>query len=397
MLKGNRNLLIVGLIAMVNMLGYGIIIPILYAYSKKFGLTDFQNGLLFAMFSICQFVSTPIIGRLSDKYGRRPMLLISILGTAASFFLMAFAPSAIFLFIARALDGLTAGNIPVVFAVISDSTKVEERAKAFGMVGAAFNFGFVFGPATAALTLGLGTAAPFIIAGVITLIAAIITAIYLPETNKNLNSSDVKHGKLIDFPLLWKSLFDPNLGRTFVISLVFFLAFSCAIIYGFQPFTMNVLKITQSQNAILFTLFGIVGLISQTFVVSWFSKYCGTKKAFGYGMLFTVLSLVIMFFAHSLTTFVIASVILGVFNSIVQTLIPTILSAEVDAKSQGTMMGLNTSYQSIGMIIGPILGGVIATVSIPLTFIVGAAMILGCYFLSLGINNKPNLHKESAF
>jgi len=104
----NRNLLIIALIAMVNMLGYGIIIPLLYGYSKKFGLSDFQNGLLFASFSICQFIATPIIGRLSDKYGRRPMLLLSIAGTAVSFFIMAFAPNAFFLFLARMLDGLTA-------------------------------------------------------------------------------------------------------------------------------------------------------------------------------------------------------------------------------------------------------------------------------------------------
>ena len=156
MLKQNRNVLIVGLIAVVNMLGYGIIIPILYAYSKKYGLSDFQNGLLFASFSICQFISTPIIGRLSDKYGRRPMLLFSITGTAFSFFMMAFAPSAIFLFAARMLDGITAGNIPVAFAVISDSTKPEGRAKAFGMIGAAFSFGFIFGPAISAFTVGFG-------------------------------------------------------------------------------------------------------------------------------------------------------------------------------------------------------------------------------------------------
>src|SRR3989344_6410064 len=153
----SRNVLIVALIALVNMLGYGIIIPILYAYSKKFGLTDFQNGLLFASLSIGQFIATPIIGRMSDKYGRRPLLLISIIGTAISFFMMAFAPSAIFLFLARLLDGLTAGNIPVAFAVVSDSTKPEERDKAFGLIMAAFYFGFVFGPATAALTVGLGS------------------------------------------------------------------------------------------------------------------------------------------------------------------------------------------------------------------------------------------------
>src|SRR5260221_2120798 len=111
----NRNLLIIALIALVNMLGYGIVIPILYAYSKKFGLSDFQNGLLFALFSICQFIATPIIGRLSDKYGRRPMLLLSIVGSAASFFMMVFAPSASFPFLASVLDVIAARCIHTVF------------------------------------------------------------------------------------------------------------------------------------------------------------------------------------------------------------------------------------------------------------------------------------------
>src|SRR4051812_29961 len=133
MFKTNRNLIIIAIIVVVNALGYAIIIPILYPYSLKFGLSDFQNGLLFALFSVCQFIATPIIGRLSDKYGRKPLLLGSIIGTAISFVIMAFAPNAAFLFLARALDGITAGNIPVAMAVISDSTKPEERAKGFGI------------------------------------------------------------------------------------------------------------------------------------------------------------------------------------------------------------------------------------------------------------------------
>lgn len=394
MLKQNRNLLIIALIALVNMLGYGIIIPILYSYSIKFGLTDFQNGLLFSLFSICQFISTPIIGRMSDKYGRRPMLLISIIGTAASFFLMAFAPNAIFLFIARALDGLTAGNIPVAFAVISDSTKPEDRPKAFGLIGAAFNFGFVFGPAIAALTVSFGAWVPFVIAGIITMIAAVLTWLYLPETNTHMG--EVKQGKLFDIPKLWHTLFDPNVGETFIISLIFFMAFACAILYGFQPFTMNVLRISESQNALLFTMFGIVGLVSQTFLVSRVSKALGVKKAFSAGLLFTALAFSIMYVSHALPIFIFASIILGVFNSIVQTLLPAILSREADAKSQGTIMGLNASYQSIGMIIGPILGGMVATISIPMTFLVGSALVLICFFLSSRVL-RPGIHKESAF
>ncbi len=394
MVKNNRNILIIALIALVNMLGYGIIIPILYAYSKKYGLSDFQNGLLFAIYSICQFISTPIIGRLSDKYGRRPMLIISIIGTAISFFVMAFAPSAIFLFIARALDGLTAGNIPVAFAVISDSTNMEERPKAFGLIGAAFSFGFVFGPAISALTVSLGSGIPFIIAGIITIIAVVMTILYLPETNKH--TGEVKQGKLFDLSRLWHTLFDPNVGITFLISLIFFLAFSCAIIYGFQPFTLNILHINQSQNAIIFTLFGIVGLISQTFLVGYFSKKLGVKKSFSIALLCTAFSLVLMFFANSLFFFIGASLILGVFNSIVQTLIPTIISEESDAKSQGSIMGLNASYQSIGMIIGPILGGIIATLSIPAPFIVGSFLVFICFIFSFQVLQK-GIKRETAF
>ncbi len=394
MIKGNRNLLIIALIAMVNMLGYGIIIPILYSYSKKYGLSDFENGLLFALFSICQFISTPIIGRLSDKYGRRPMLLVSILGTALSFFMIAFAPNAIFLFISRALDGLTAGNIPVAFAVISDSTKPEDRPKAFGFIGSAFSFGFVFGPATAALTVGFGQAFPFIVAGIISLIAVALTYLYLPETNQHMG--EVKKGKLFDFPKMFHTLFDPNIGITFVISLVFFLAFSCAIIYGFQPFTIRILRVTQFQNALLFTVFGAIGLISQTFFVGRISRILGIKRAFTSSMTVTALSFVCMFLSHSLLIFVGAMILLALANSVVQTLIPAILSQQADAKSQGSVMGLNASYQSVGMIIGPILGGIIATISIPLTFLVGAGLMLICILLSFQVL-RVHIAKQSAF
>lgn len=376
------------------MLGYGIVFPLLYAYSKKYGLSDFQNGLLFALFSICQFISTPIIGRMSDKYGRRPMLLVSIIGTALSFFVMAFAPSVAFLFLARALDGLTAGNVPVIFAVVSDTTKPQERAKAFGYIGSAFSFGFIFGPAIAALTLHLGENIPFIIAGVITIVAAVLTYLYLPETNQHMG--EVKKGKLFDFPKMWHTLFEPNVGPTFLISLLFFLAFSCSIIYGFQPFTMNVLKMTATENALIFTMFGTLGFLTQTFIVGRFSKKFGLKKAFSIGIVLTALALLSMYFSQSLWVFVAASGLLAIFNSIVQTLIPTILSQEADAKSQGTIMGLNASYQSIGMIFGPILGGAIAAYSVPLPFLVGAVLIGSCYFLAKKVL-RPGIKKESSF
>jgi predicted MFS family arabinose efflux permease len=376
----NRNLWIIFLVALVNMLGYGIIIPIIYEYSRKFGLSDFQNGLLVAIYSLCQFISTPIIGRLSDKYGRRPMLILSISGTAVSFFMLAFAPSAIFLFIARALDGITAGNIPVALAVVSDITKPQNRAAAFGRVGSAFSFGFVFGPAISAATVGIWQPLPFVIAGVITLIAVALAAIYLPETNANLGQ--VKNEKLFDIPKLWHTLFDPRVGKVFLITLVYYLAFATSIVYGFNPYSKNVLGLSDTMNAVLFTLFGVVGLISQNFLVGPFTKYFGMKNAFSIALLFSAIPLIIMGNAATLIVFGAGAMLLALFNSVSQTLIPTMLSQSADENSQGSIMGLNASYQSIGMIFGPILGGAIATVNISLAFIVGAGLVLLCFLFS---------------
>lgn len=386
--------MIVALVALVNMLGYGIIIPILYSYSKRFGLTDFQNGLLFALFSICQFISTPIIGRLSDKYGRKPLLLISIIGTAVSFFVMGFAKTATALFVARAIDGLTAGNIPVIFAVISDTVKPEDRPKAFGFIGSAFSFGFIFGPAISAFTVGFGTVVPFLIAGVITVIAALLAFTSLKETNQHMG--EVKKAPLFDFARMWHTLFDPNVGMTFVITLIFFLAFSCAVIYGFQPFLINVLKISPSQNAQLFTLFGIFGLLAQNLVVGPVAKAFGTKKSFTLSMFFTSVAFLIMFASRSLPIFILSMVVLSIANSVAQTLIPSILSQEADQKSQGSIMGLNASYQSLGMIAGPILGGFAASRAATLPFLVGAALVMVCVFLTKGVM-RPGVRKESAF
>jgi DHA1 family multidrug resistance protein-like MFS transporter len=120
------------------------------------------------------------------------------------------------------------------------------------------------------------------------------------------------------------------------------------------------------------------------------------KRAFSMGMLLTALSFIIMYLSHSLLIFVAASIILGLFNSIVQTLIPTILSRETDEKSQGSVMGLNSSYQSIGMILGPIVGGAIATIAIPLPFLFGSVLVLACFALSFNVL-KPGIRKESAF
>jgi len=392
-MRSNKTLWIIALIAVVNALGYGIIIPILYSYSQKFGLSDFQNGLLFAVFSFCQFLSTPIIGRMSDKYGRRPLLLISIIGTAVSFFMAAFAPSALFLFLARALDGITAGNIPVASAVISDTTEPKDRARGFGIIGAAFGFGFVFGPAISAVTIQFGTQVPFILAGIISLVAAVCTAIFLPETNKHMG--EVKEGKLFDFGKLFGALSDKMVGLTLIISLIYSIAFSM-FIYAFQPFSVKILHLTPTQIAIIFSCIGVVGVLSQVFLLHRVTKWLGVKKTFSWALLLVACSFTTIYFLHQYIPFIIAIAFMGLANSPTGPLIQTILSQETDARSQGSIQGLNTSYISIGQIVGPILGGLFAMQGIPLPFLAAAVLTLVCWVASFKIL-QPGQKKESAF
>lgn len=392
-LSENRNLAIIALIAVVNALGYGIIIPILYSYSRKFGLNDFQNGLLFALFSLCSFISTPFIGRLSDKYGRRPLLLISIAGTAVSFLIASFAPSAIFLFLARALDGITAGNISIASAVISDTTPPKDRARGFGIIGASFAFGFLFGPAISAATVRFGLNVPFLIAAGISIAAVIITYFFLPETNQHIGQ--LQKGKIFDILRLFRAVVDPNVGRTLLVSLVYSFAFSM-FIFAYQPFFVKVLHLNPTQIAMLFIQFGMVGLFMQIFVIQRVVRKFGDKKVFMSALFVAGIAYFALFFVRSVGVFIVIALVTSAANSFIGPLIQTILSKETDERSQGSILGLNASYISIGSIFGPIIAGVLASFMLPLPFVAGSMFLFLCFVLSFKILRK-NLPPEHAF
>lgn len=389
MFKNNRNLVIIAIIALVNSIGYGVIIPIMLPYAEKFGLNTFSYGFLFALFSICQFLSTPVIGRLSDKYGRKPLLSISIAGTAASFFIAAFSPSALFLFIARAIDGLTSGNIPVAQAVISDTTDPKDRARGFGIIGASFGIGFVLGPVIAALALPFGMGTPFIVAGVITIVAVLLTVIFLPETNQHIGQ--VPHGSMFDFKKLVTLLGDPDVGNTLLIWLLYACTFGMFII-SFQTFAVNALKFSPAHVAQIFAAVGIVQLIMQAVIIPWATKKTSEKHLLLFAFAFAAVSyLSISLFPHA-TVFITANIFIAIANSFVMPLINSLLSKEVDAKSQGSIFGVSSSYLSVGTVVGPVLAGIIAAYGVGLPFFVASLFAIACLLLSAFTLKNTYIH-----
>src|SRR5437867_12998824 len=177
-----RPLLIIFLTIFVNLVGFGIIIPLLPFYAETFGASPLVIGLLFAVFSLCQLVAAPALGDLSDRYGRRPILVFSLAGTVVSFVMLAVAHSVAMLFAARIVDGLSGGNISTARAYVADITEPKDRARAYGLIGAAFGLGFIFGPALSGVLARVSYTAPIWAAAAITLAATAMAWLWLPET-----------------------------------------------------------------------------------------------------------------------------------------------------------------------------------------------------------------------
>ena len=362
----NRSFWIIALISFVNSLSLTILIPTIYLYGKQFGLNDFQTSLLFSIYSVSQFIATPIIGKLSDRFGRKPLLIISLAGTVGASLMAGMANTATILFIARFLDGITGGNNSVAQAVISDITDRENRAKGFGIFGATFGLGLVLGPAISLLAQHISLGASFIASGIIALVALLITIFFLPETLKNRankahNIFDLGLGNLI------KGLFIPRIGILFIINFLIGTTFTI-FTYAFQPYFINVLHQDSKSLTILFIVFGLLGLVMQVWGIPILIRKFDLVFILFVALFIRSLSFIFMPILPIVSYFFAVSILFSIFNALVQPTITTLLSLNAKPEEQGTVMGINSSYLSVSNAFGPVIAGTLIHQSDPTTY-----------------------------
>jgi MFS family permease len=382
----NKELWTLVFICVINSLGFGIIVPLLYAYGKRFGITQQTLGFLTAAFSIAQFFATPVLGALSDKYGRKPLLAISLLGTCISFLMFAWAGGIIMLFAARILDGLTGGNVSVAQAMISDTSTSADRAKRFGILGSAFGFGFVIGPAIGGLLSKFGLEVPFFFAAGISFIGTICTVFLLKETNTKERRGKAKANKF-SFLSLITTLKMPVIGTTIFIGFLLTMA-QFTMIIGFQAITIDTLKLSTTQLGLLYAAFAITGIIMQL-CVPYFIKIFSSRSLIL--LLSTAICLVAMFLTGltiALITFSLFMCIYGLFNGLRNPMLNAIIADNNTTGGQGEVMGVNQSWGSVGQIIGPITAGLITVISVHCTFFLAAFYILIAFLFTFRLRSR---------
>jgi MFS family permease len=352
---------IVALINFVNALSFTILIPTIYLYGKEFQLDDFQTSLLFAVYSLAQFFATPIIGKLSDRFGRKPLLIISLAGTVAANLLAGTASTAAMLFFARFLDGITGGNVSVAQAIITDITGPEDRAKGFGILGASLGLGFVLGPVISLASLSIrqnpqSVGISFLVSSAVASIALVLTVLRLPETlpPERRRAS----GSILDLGLdkLVSGLVLPGVGILLIVNFLTGTTFTM-FTYAFQPYYLKVLGQDVNSLTKLFFAFGIMGVLMQTQGLKVLVRRLAISKILFLGLFFRSICFALMPIVPDVRYFVAVSLVFAIFNSLVQPAISTLISMNTRPEEQGMAAGLNASYLSISNGIGPVIAG----------------------------------------
>jgi len=365
-------------ITFIDILGFSILIPLMPYFVKHFGAPDIVVGSLFAVFALCQFVGGPFWGNVSDRIGRKAVLIVSQIGATIGWTMLAFAPNIGIVFLARIIEGFSGGNISVTQAYVSDLVPPEKRGRALSYIGAAFSAGLVFGPlAGGYLVARYGFAMPFLLAAGLQVVTLVVTIVALPESRKA--KTDEKPASLGAIKL---SLLDPRVAPIMWQKLVFSLG-----LYGwFSVFTLVLAAqfgFDAASASYFFCVFGLASVVFQVGVVGRMTDALGDRRASNIGFMVLLVGFAIVPFAHTIPLAIVMVAFFSFGLSLVNATIPALLSTYAPDNMRGTILGAASSLESVSGVFMPVLStyvlqvaGVAPTVAI--TFgLTTAALIMG--------------------
>lgn len=386
----NRQMMTIFLVVFIDLLGFGIILPLLPYIAEKYSATPVVIGLLSGAYSLFQFISGPILGRLSDRYGRKKLLIISQLGSMAGYVLLALAGSLPLLFLSRIIDGITGGNISIAQAYMADVTDKKTRAKGMGLLGAAFGIGFMFGPAIGGYLSKYGFAAPAYFAAGISLLSTLATTVFLRETVNTKLAKDSPRTAMT-FTEFKKVLKTPPIRTLLLVFFLLSLGFS-GMQGTYALFVQAKFGWGPTQVGYIFALIGIVAIITQVKILSLATSKFGEYQTLVWSVLILAAGFGLIGSTSYLPLFIIGNALIPLGNSLANPTLTAIATESIPPAEYGETLGLLQSSGSLGRIFGPIAAGAIFA-----AFNHNAPMLISAtIFIAIAFLVVPKLKKSRA-
>jgi len=378
-----RKLLPILGITFIDILGFSMLIPVLPYFVTHFGVSALVVGILFSTFSLCQLISGPIWGNLSDRMGRKAVLIISQIGATIGWAMLAFAGNIFWVFVARIVEGVSGGNIGITQAYVADLVTSKDRARAFALISATFAAAMVFGPATAgALYARYGFAAPFLAAAALQFITLLLTVALLPESRSKLEEAEEgKVGFREIFATLRNQRLSPILMQKLALSLALYAWFAVIALYLKGQLGQGLVQTTE-----FFSAFAIVNVVVNVFGVGRASQGLGDVRMSVVGLAVLVAGFALVPFAHTILAVVGIMVLFSVGMAFANAGITAQISNASTSREQGTVLGVGSSLDSLsGIISPPISTGILAEFGSPFAGV--ASLVMATVSLVLGIRN----------
>lgn len=390
-------LLAIFLIVSVDVLGLTIILPLLPFYAEKLGASPAVVGLLVSTYALCQLIAGPILGRMSDHMGRRPLLLVSQIGTLIGFLILAYANALWLVFVSRVIDGLTAGNLSLAQAYISDVTKPEERAKSFALIGIAFGMGFLIGPAISGFLAQFSYQYPIFAAAALSATSILATYFLLPS-NVPVAADTPRKFTILDWGNYLRYFRDPELGPLLFQFLAFALTFSLFMtgfpLFAERRFVWHGHPFGAKEVGYVYAFLGFLGVILQGGLMGRLVRAFGEINLVRAGFFVAMVGLAALAFTSSIPLMLVVAAAASLGTGMNRPALTSLITQRASRSEQGVVLGITQSLNSLAAICAPTVAGFLIDHSLLAVWALLAAAISGAALLVK--SPQPQLHSSAA-